>query len=205
MIAVVNYGVGNLGSIQNMLKRVSNVETVITNDVSILNKANKIILPGVGAFDNGMEKIKTSGLLDTLHKIALQDKKPILGICLGMQMLANGSEEGVLPGLGWIDAYSCRFQPGGDNANLKVPHMGWNEVSISKHHALVNDLPLHSRFYFVHSYYVKCKQPDDILLTCHYGTDFTCAVQHDNIMGVQFHAEKSHKFGMQLLKNFASL
>ena len=205
MIAIVDYGLGNLGSIQNMLKKVGFNNSIITNKASEIENADKIILPGVGAFDAGMEKINQSGLLQSLNKAVLEDKKPTLGICLGMQLLTKGSEEGVLPGLGWIDAYTHRFQFGEENAGLKVPHMGWNEVSVSKEHSLVKDLSIPARFYFVHSYYVKCQNKQDELLACHYGIDFTCAVQFENIMGVQFHAEKSHKFGMQLLKNFASI
>ncbi len=205
MIAIVNYGVGNLGSIQNMLKKVGCTESVITNQEEDLVRADKIILPGVGAFDKGMEKINESGLVGILNKIVVQEKKPLLGICLGMQLLTKGSEEGKLPGLGWIDAYTERFQFSDEQANLKVPHMGWNEISISKQHDLIKDLSMPARFYFVHSYYVKCNDKQDELLSCNYGINFTCAVQHENIMGVQFHAEKSHKFGMQLLKNFASI
>ena len=205
MIVIVDYGLGNLGSIQNMLKKVGFSNSIITRNAEEIEKADKIILPGVGAFDAGMEKINQSGLLQTLNRAVLEQKKPVLGICLGMQLLTKGSEEGVLPGLGWIDAYTHRFQFVEENAGLKVPHMGWNEISISKEHELVKDLTMPARFYFVHSYYVKCQQQQDELLACHYGIDFTCAVQHENIMGVQFHAEKSHKFGMQLLKNFASI
>jgi glutamine amidotransferase len=205
MIAIINYGVGNLGSIQNMLKKVGHTDNVITNNPDEINKADKLILPGVGAFDAGMQKIKESGLLDVLNYNALEVKKPVLGICLGMQLLGKGSEEGVLPGLGWIDAYTRRFQFSEEWAHLKIPHMGWNEVKPAKDHPLIKDLPVPSRFYFVHSYYVKCANEADALMRCHYGIDFTCSVQHENIMGVQFHAEKSHKFGMQLLKNFAEL
>lgn len=203
MITIINYGLGNLGSIQNMLKKVGYPDVQISNDPEVINRADKLILPGVGAFDNGMQKIYDSGLLDVLNENVLQKKKPVLGICLGMQLLTNKSEEGKLPGLGWIDAETIRFNFSGENASLKIPHMGWNEIHISKEHPLCQDLPAHSRFYFVHSYYVKCKNQADELMSCHYGIDFTCSVQHDNIMGAQFHPEKSHKFGMQLLKNFA--
>jgi len=205
MIAIVNYGVGNLGSIKNMLKKVGCTESVITNREEDLKRADKIILPGVGAFDKGMEKINESGLVSILNKIVLLEKKPLLGICLGMQLLTKGSEEGKLPGLGWIDANTKRFQFSNEQGSLKVPHMGWNEISISKQHYLIKDLTMPARFYFVHSYFVECNDKQDELLSCNYGFNFTCAVQNENIMGVQFHAEKSHKFGMQLLKNFASV
>ncbi len=205
MIAIIDYGVGNVGSIQNMLKKIGHPESIITKNPDEINDADKIILPGVGAFDAGMQKINESGLLDVLNKKALSDKIPLLGICLGMQLLTNGSEEGKIKGLGWIDAVTAKFDFKAENSNLKIPHMGWNEVKVSKQHPLTADLPEPSRFYFVHSYYVKCRDKNDELLSCRYGIDFTCSVQHENIMGVQFHAEKSHKFGMQLLKNFAEL
>ena len=140
-----------------------------------------------------------------MNKNALIDKKPLLGICLGMQLLTKGSEEGKMHGLGWIDAVTTRFHLNGDQQHLKIPHTGWNEIKILKPHSLVKDLPEPSRFYFVHSYFVKCYDDTDALLSCNCGAEFTCAVQHENIMGVQFHAEKSHKFGMQLLKNFAEM
>ena len=205
MIAIIDYGVGNVGSIQNMLKRVGHLENKITSDPKEINDADKIILPGVGAFDAGMKKINDSGLLEVLNKNAVIDKKPILGICLGMQLITKGSAEGLLPGLGWIDATTLKFNLTEQNELLKIPHMGWNEVTFTKRHPLINNLPEQSRFYFVHSYYVRCNQPDDELISCNYGIDFTCGIQHENVMGVQFHAEKSHKFGMQLLKNFAEL
>jgi imidazole glycerol-phosphate synthase subunit HisH len=205
MIAIINYGLGNLGSIQNMLKKVGCTDAVVTADPNQINKADKLILPGVGAFDNGMQKINESGLLQLLNQNVLEARKPVLGICLGMQLLTRGSEEGVLPGLGWIRANTVKFNFGENPEQLKIPHMGWNEVTKSKTHPLTDSLPEHSRFYFVHSYYVKCDDTADELLRCHYGTDFTCSVQHENIMGVQFHPEKSHKFGMLILKNFFTL
>jgi glutamine amidotransferase len=188
-----------------MFKKVGCREVMITNDPDEIIKADKLILPGVGAFDNGMQKIYDSGLLEVLNEQALRIKKPILGICLGMQLLTNESEEGNLKGLGWIDAKTLKFNFGENKESLKIPHMGWNEVKLSKGHLLSRDLPLHSRFYFVHSYYVHCHSAEQELMSCHFGIDFTCAVQQDNIMGVQFHPEKSHKFGMTLLKNFVDL
>ena len=205
MIAIINYGLGNLGSIQNMLRRVGYTDVIISNSPEEINKADRLILPGVGAFDNGMQKINDSGLLDILNEQALVIKKPILGICLGMQLLTQGSEEGKLKGLGWIDAETRKFNFGENIERLKIPHMGWNEVGISKDHPLCNNLPKPSRFYFVHSYYVKCHQIGQELMSCNYGLGFTCAIQQDNIMGVQFHPEKSHKFGMEVLKNFIEL
>jgi glutamine amidotransferase len=205
MIAIINYGVGNLGSIQNMFKYVGYPDVLVTKNIDDINSAEKLVLPGVGAFDAGMEKIHQSGLLETLNKNVLEQKKPVLGICLGMQLLTRKSEEGVEAGLGWIDAETIKFKFDSDKKNLKIPHMGWNEVKVSKGHPFLNGLTQPARFYFVHSYYVKCHNPEDELLSCRYGVEFSCAVQYRNIMGVQFHAEKSHKFGMQLLKNFGAM
>lgn len=204
MIVIINYGLGNLGSIQNMLKKIGCSDVIISSDRSEINKADKLILPGVGAFDNGMSKINESGLLDVLNENALVKKKPVLGICLGMQLLTKGSEEGKLKGLGWIDAETIKFSFG-SGFDLKIPHMGWNFIKVAQQHPLVRLLDETSRFYFVHSYYVSCKNSRDVLLTCNYGFDYTCAVKKENIMGVQFHPEKSHKYGMQLLRNFVDL
>ena len=205
MIVIVNYGLGNLGSIHNMLRRIGAKNIVISNEKEIINKAEKIILPGVGAFSNGMSKIMESGLLEVLNENVLIRKKPVLGICLGMQLLTKHSDEGNVGGLGWIDAYTKKFNFSVENAGLKIPHMGWNEVSVSKPHALVQNLDNNSRFYFVHAYHVICNNSQDELLKCNYGIDFTCALQYENIMGVQFHPEKSHKFGMNLLRNFYTM
>lgn len=203
MIAVIDYGLGNTGSIKNMLKKVGYPDVVITHNPEEIEKADKLVLPGVGAFDYGMQMIHEFSLLPVLNKEVLEKKKPVLGICLGMQLLTKGSEEGQLPGLGWIDAYTYKFVFA--NKELKVPHIGWEYITPVKQHSLVDNLPSPSKYYFVHSYYVKCKDKADELLTCNYGIDFTCSVQHDNIMGVQFHPEKSHKYGMQLFKNFINL
>ena len=201
MITIVNYGLGNLGSISNMLNRIGKTSELATSIEQIM-KAEKLILPGVGSFDLAMKNLNESGLLNTLNDKVLNQRTPVLGICLGMQLLTKGSEEGKLPGLGWIDAYTYKFT---NNNTLKVPHMGWNEVHVSKPHALINSLSVPSRYYFVHSYYVKYNDREDELMSCNYGIDFTCAIQHENIMGVQFHPEKSHKFGMELLRNFSEL
>jgi len=205
MIAIINYGLGNVGSIQNMLKKIGYADVIVSKNEDEINTAEKLILPGVGAFDNGMDKINESGLLPVLNENVLVRKKPVLGICLGMQLLTKGSEEGKRKGLGWINAETVKFSFGSENAELKIPHMGWNFVKNIRLHSLTKDLDETYRFYFVHSYYVSCKNESDILMKCHYGVDFTCAVQKDNIMGVQFHPEKSHKFGMRLLKNFVEL
>jgi len=199
MISIVDYGMGNLGSIVNMFKRIG-VAAQITGDADELARARKILLPGVGAFDGAMQRIEQSGLRPILDHKALQERVPVLGICLGMQLLTRSSEEGERPGLGWIAASTRRFEAG---PRLKVPHMGWNEVQVMRPHALTQGLPADARFYFVHSYYVTVDDPQDSLLKARYGTTFDAAVSHRNIYGAQFHPEKSHRFGMQLLANFA--
>lgn len=202
-VTIIDYGMGNLGSIQNMFKRIG-VESEITGDEARISVANKILLPGVGAFDAAMERINASRLLEVLNKKALHDKVPVLGICLGMQLLTNSSEEGKLPGLGWIPARTLRFsfEPG---SKLKVPHMGWNLVSEKHASPLTNDLPPETRFYFVHSYYVKTEDEQHVLTTTTHGLEFHSIIQKDNIFGAQFHPEKSHKYGMKLLENFAHI
>lgn len=200
-IVIIDYGLGNLGSMANMLKKIG-AQTVVSSDLSVIGAAEKLILPGVGAFDEGMQNLQSSGLVQVLNKRVLEEKVPILGVCLGMQLLGMRSEEGQLPGLGWLDAESVRFNFQDANANLKVPHMGWNQLIICQAHPLFTDLDAANRFYFVHSYHVICANPDDVLASTSYGFDFTSAIVKDNIMGVQFHPEKSHKFGMHLLKNF---
>lgn len=202
MITIVDYGMGNLGSVQNMLRYID-AESEITADLGKIAAANKILLPGVGAFDAAMQKINDSGLKDVLNKKALEDKVPLLGICLGMQLLTSSSEEGKLAGLGWIPAKTVKFSF--DDKAMKVPHMGWNTIKLKKDHAVVAALPDEPKFYFVHSYYVSADNENDVLATTHYGNDFHSMIQKDNIIGAQFHPEKSHKYGMALLKNFAAL
>ena len=201
MIAIVDYGLGNLGSIKNMLKKIG-VESQITGDISAIDSATKLILPGVGAFDNGMENLNATGLHECLNRKVLQQKTPILGICLGMQLMTKSSEEGKLQGLGWIDAQTIKFRFD-DPAQLKtVPHMGWEYVNAVKKSNLIKDMHADPRYYFVHSYYVNCMERSDELLLANYGNDFVAGFERDNIVGVQFHPEKSHKYGMRLLKNF---
>ena len=200
MITIIDYGMGNLGSIRNMLKKIGQ-EAEITSDPAAMETATKLILPGVGAFDAGMEQLERRGLVSLLQQRVLQDGVPILGICLGMQLMAHRSAEGARAGLGWLDAEAVRFEPG--EQSLKIPHMGWNLTRPLRSDPLVDDLPAPARFYFVHSYHVCCRNRNDVLLQTTYGIDFVSAFQHGNVRGVQFHPEKSHRFGMQLLRNFA--
>jgi imidazole glycerol-phosphate synthase subunit HisH len=201
MIAIVDYGMGNLGSIQNMLKRIGAAAT-ITADLQVIGDSTKVILPGVGVFDCAMIRINNSGLRAVLDRKALIDCVPMLGICLGMQLLTRSSEEGELPGLGWIPATTIRFP---DRSGLKVPHMGWNLVHRSTPNKMTEGFEEETRFYFVHSYYVKVEDEAHSMLKTEYGVKFDSAIQNGNIYGVQFHPEKSHRFGMRLLTNFAEL
>lgn len=200
-IVIIDYGMGNLGSIVNMFKKVG-ASSKISGDESVIANADKLLLPGVGSFDKAMQQINDSGLKPLLDYHALVKKKPILGICLGMQLLTNYSEEGKLPGLAWIAAKTVRFPK---SKELKVPHMGWNVVIPSSKSLLTHELPDESRFYFVHSYHVIVEKEENSILKCNYGLTFDAAIQKDNIYGAQFHPEKSHKYGMKLFKNFASL
>lgn len=200
MITIINYGMGNLGSLVNMFKRIG-VKATIESDPDLIKKATKLILPGVGAFDTAMATINdASGLREVLDQKVLVEHTPILGICLGMQLLTRSSEEGSLPGLGWIDGETIRF-PKSDI--LKVPHMGWNVALPNSPSILTKQLVDEPRYYFVHSFRVHVDDPEHSLMRTHYGVDFDSAIGRDNIFGVQFHPEKSHRFGMQILKNFA--
>ncbi len=203
MMIIIDYGMGNLGSIKNMLKRLQ-VESSISSELKDIENADKLILPGVGAFDNGMKNLSEKGMLPILHDSVLKKKKPLLGICLGMQLLTKKSAEGALPGLGWIDAETVRFQFEKD-LNLKIPHMGWNDSKRKMPSLLTEDIGEDPRYYFVHSYHVVCRHQENEILTTFYGFEFAAAIQKDNIFGVQFHPEKSHKFGMKILDNFCKL
>lgn len=204
MITIIDYGAGNIKSIKNMLKKIG-VNSTISNDFDIISTADKLILPGVGHFGHGMRNLNETGLVELLKTRVLVDKVPLLGICLGAQLLANASEEAEEIGLGLVDMEVKRFDEKILQEGLKIPHMGWNEIDFKKDSILAKDLPTESRFYFVHSFHMQPKRVEDVLASTNYGYDFTAAVQKDNIFGVQFHPEKSHKFGMQLLKNFSKL
>lgn len=192
---------GNLGSVQNMFRHLG-VESMIINNPANLYNANKILLPGVGSFDNAIRKIQESGFKEVLEHKVLVEKIPILGVCLGMQLLTRSSEEGILPGLDFIPAITVRFPK---IQGLKVPHMGWNKVKPFTPSCLTNNLPDECRFYFVHSYCVHVDNEKNSILKTSYGITFDAAIQKSNIYGVQFHPEKSHRFGMNLLKNFSEL
>ncbi len=201
-IFIVDYGAGNLASIKNMLKKVG-VHSEITNDPQQLEEAQKLILPGVGAFDHGMTGLNEGNFVEILNRKVLEEKIPVLGICLGMQLLSQKSEEGELGGLGWINSKTVKFDFSDLESAPKIPHMGWSDCKVSKTSALFEGLEDEARFYFVHSYHVQPEDESDILATSEYGFPFVASVEHENVLGVQFHPEKSHKFGMKLLENFA--
>jgi glutamine amidotransferase len=184
-----------------MLRKVG-ADSIIVSNPNDIASATRLILPGIGSFDRGITNLKERGFMSILNKKVLEESIPILGICLGMQLFANRSEEGALEGLGWIDGEVKRFNFSTINKNLKIPHMGWNYIQPTKEHFLFKDVPQPMRFYFVHSYHYVCASQENVFATANYGYDFTCAIVKDNIIGVQFHPEKSHKYGMQVLKNF---
>lgn len=202
MLTIIDYNTGNLGSIKNMLKRLS-IPSQITNDVATIEQAEKLILPGVGHFDYGMQQLHKSGLVPLLNQKVLQNKTPILGICLGVQLLTEGSEEGTEKGLGWIKGNTIAFDKTKLAANQKIPHMGWTDVTNYQQSKLFESMYDEPRFYFVHSYHLKLANAANSLVTAKYGYEFSAGIEHENILGTQFHPEKSHKFGMKLLENFA--
>ena len=204
MVTIIDYGAGNIKSIQNMLKRIGK-SSVISDKPDDILKAGKLILPGVGHFDHGMRNLHKSGLIGVLNQRVLEEKVPFLGICLGAQLIGRGSQEGVEKGLGWVDMDVLKFEKTEIGENLKIPHMGWNFVELKKQSSLLKGLESGARFYFVHSYFMKVNKSEEVLSQTKHGKPFDSAVEKDNIYGVQFHPEKSHKFGMQLLENFASL
>jgi imidazole glycerol-phosphate synthase subunit HisH len=202
MISIINYGVSNVGSMLNMMKKLGLPAEVISTPEGV-ESAAKIILPGIGAFDHGMAALNDLGLSEPLRRRVLRDSVPLLGVCLGMQMLGRGSEEGTSSGLGLLEGHCSRFRSSAD-APVRVPHMGWNELDIFHRDPLLEGLE-GSRFYFVHSYHFVCDDPADALAGARHGTMFTAAVHRANVWGVQFHPEKSHRFGMTLLRNFGAI
>lgn len=202
MVVIVDYGLGNLASVKNMLKKIG-VKSIVSSDKGEILNAEKLILPGVGNFFKGMEQLNQRGLIEVLNKKVLEDKIPILGICLGMQLMTNYSEEGDSKGLAWIDAETKRFAF--EEQSMKIPHMGWSDAYFNKDHELNQMNNEQARFYFVHSYRVLCNNKEDVLASSNYGGEFHSGFRKNNIWGVQFHPEKSHKFGMEFLKHFFQL
>ncbi|KZN29562.1 imidazole glycerol phosphate synthase subunit HisH [Pseudoalteromonas luteoviolacea] len=202
MIAIVDYGSGNIQAIQNIFTKLK-IETFFASTPEDLERADKIILPGVGAFDEAMTQLEKSGMRAALDHFAMVEKKPVLGICVGLQVMAKSSDEGELPGLGWFDASVKKFDESKINFKPKLPHMGWNEIEPTEAHPLLSNIDCEKGFYFIHSYYFEAHDEKDVLIKAHYGDDFCCAVRKDNIFGFQFHPEKSHSNGINLFKNFA--
>lgn len=203
MIVIVDYGMGNNRSVQNMLKKIG-VQAKIASETEEILRADKIIIPGVGAFDEGMKNLEMRNLIKPINFMVHNKKIKILGICLGMQLFTESSEEGVRPGFGWVPAKTVRFKKDINN-EYKIPHIGWNRVDNVKSMTLFRNLTEENKFYFVHSYYVSSVEAKVRIAQTHYGHNFVSAFQFENIFGVQFHPEKSHKYGMQLLKNFVEL
>lgn len=202
MVTIIDYGVGNLHSIKNMLKKIG-VESIISSETADIENAEKFILPGIGSFEYGMNKLRSASYFNILQQKVLQNKTPILGVCLGAQLLLNESEEGMaVKGLGWIDGKAVKFNQSLMGESFKVPHMGWNELILKKESRLFKEMYPDQRFYFVHSYHMACDHNADILAESNYSYNFVAAVEKQNVLGVQFHPEKSHKFGMKLYENF---
>jgi imidazole glycerol-phosphate synthase subunit HisH len=203
MITIINYGMGNLGSIVNTLRRIG-VTAEVTSDPKDVRTADKIILPGVGSFKKGMENLKNAGLIPALEEQVLENDVPILGICLGMQLFSDRSEEGDARGLGWIKSDTIRFNFGSNGSRLKIPHMGWNSVIPTKDPFLAHITP-HDRFYFVHSYHISKIEKELVIGTTLYGYEFPSVIRQGNIYGIQCHPERSHSSGVRVLKNFMDL
>ncbi len=203
MVAVLDYGVGNLGSIQNMLKKIG-ISSVVTCDEEKISEATHLILPGVGHFDYCVNQFKSSGFYNLVQEKVFNDFIPILGVCVGCQMLLDSSEEGVEKGLNWIKGKVVRFDKNRLEDSMRIPHMGWSDLLVRKQNPLFSNIQ-DPRFYFVHSYHLVCEQLEDVSSHALYGYEFVASVQRGNIYGVQFHPEKSHKFGMKLLENFSKI
>jgi len=203
LIAIVDHGMGNLGSVANMLRRIG-VDGIRTADPAVIGSADKIVLAGIGAFDGAAARLADLGLVDVLNEMALERRVPILGVCLGMQLMARSSEEGSRTGLGWIDAEVRRFafEPGRE---LPLPHMGWQGVSVTRESPLFAPGGDPPRYYFSHAYHLVCADQNDVAATANYGYEFPAAIQHENLIGTQFHPEKSHRFGLEIYRRFAGL
>lgn len=201
MVVIVNYGIGNLSSVQNMLLK-AGAKSKISSDPQEILAADKLLLPGVGHFDYGMKMLNDSGLRGALDRYAIELRRPVLGICLGAQILGLSSEEGNASGLGWLDM-RCRRLP--QTTGIRVPHMGWGQVKLKRTSVLFANADVDARYYFVHSYYMDCTSEVDVIGTCHHGIDFVCAVQHANIFGIQFHPEKSLRHGLALMRAFVEI
>jgi glutamine amidotransferase len=204
MITIIDYGLGNIRAFTNVYERL-NIEVRIAQKANDLRNATKVILPGVGAFDHAMMQLNSSGMREELERQVMINQVPVLGICVGMQILARSSDEGLLPGLGWIDGTVKLFDTSKINGKPKLPHMGWNTVRPLKENTLMTGLNDGSRFYFLHSYYFACNDSANVISTTEYGITFASAVNHNNVFGIQFHPEKSHSNGIRVLQNFASL
>ena len=204
MITIVDYGLGNIRAFLNLYRRL-NIDARTATTAAELQDASKVILPGVGAFDHAMERLDRSGMRETLDDLVLRQRVPILGVCVGMQMLGRSSEEGQLPGLGWVAGRVRTLASLMPEPPLPVPHMGWNDVRPVIGNPLFNRLESDARFYFLHSYCFECDRDEERIAVASYGVDFTCAVNASNVYGVQFHPEKSHHYGARLLQNFGEL
>jgi imidazole glycerol-phosphate synthase subunit HisH len=204
MIAIIDYGLGNVQAFANVYKQLD-IPVIIANNTADIVGATKLILPGVGAFDHAMQRLDQSGMRQVVEELVLERGVPVLGVCVGMQILAKTSEEGTQSGLGWINGAVKKFDVSSLQQKTHLPHMGWNDVKPLNATRLFANSEKEWRFYFLHSYYFDCVSKEDILAEADYGVKFSCAVNHKNIYGVQFHPEKSHHFGVQLLKNFADL
>ena len=204
MITIIDYGLGNVLAFVNVYSRL-NIPVAVAKSANDLVNATKLILPGVGSFDHAMQQLDQSGMRQPVEQLVLQNAMPVLGICVGMQMLAKFSDEGELPGLGWIDGKVKKFDLSAMPRGTNLPHMGWNDVKPVVDGGLFKGMEQDARFYFLHSFYFECYQLQNVLAVTDYGGQFSCAVRRDNVYGVQFHPEKSHHFGSQLLKNFAEV
>lgn len=200
MISILDYGAGNALSVIRMIERAGGKAEKISLPEEV-ERSEKLIIPGVGAFDHGMRQLCERGLVASLNRVVLEKKIPVMGICLGMQLMCRRSDEGSLQGLGWIDAEVVRFSEA-DMPGIRVPHMGWNQIRVVRENSILDEKDLQDRFYFVHSFYVSCSDDRDPVAYTRYGNEFVSVFQKENIIGVQFHPEKSHRFGLELMRRF---